>query len=273
MRLRWRLVGLAVAASIVAPAGARAQFEALRLVDLPAIGAWAEYQVTRRNPSQRQVLRQRVAYIARQVVGGEEFDWFQIEMESDDYGQLRLPVVTQLALRRADAESRRDLYRKMRELVVQIRAGDLPPFRLGRDLLDVGMERALLAGGSAGPGSDVEYAFRDLEPATVPSPLGDLACRHVAGSGKAEVVLSPEDGRRYPVDTELELWYTPEVPFGLVRQSLRTSGKGPQSETLSLTIDSEEVTELVACGTGAQSATRGPVLPWDPALLRRLAAK
>ena len=262
---------IAALLSILTPGALLAQFEALRVVDLPAVGAWAEYLVTRRNESQRIVMSQRVSFLGRQLLEDGEHYWFQIEMESDDYGPKRVPIVTQIALRREDALSRRDYFRKIGEMLVQVRTGDAPIFRIGRASLAVGVDRNLLTGGERGAGTDVEYALRDLEPESVRTPAGEFLCEHRKGIGKAEVVLSPEDGGRYPVDAILELWTSTSVPFGLVKQVAQQKGAGPQTEGLSLTIDTEETTELVACGAGAASALLGPIVDYDPALASRLA--
>jgi hypothetical protein len=48
------------------------------------------------------------------------------------------------------------------------------------------------------------------------------------------------------------------------------SGEGPKTATLALTIDSEEITELTACGGGATSVMQGPVLEFEPGLAVKL---
>jgi hypothetical protein len=262
------MVWLGLILAIVAPPPARAQFEALGLVAMPPVGAWAEYQVTRRNSSLRVVLRQRVALIARERVGDTEVYWFQIEMETDDFAAKRLPMVTQIALRAEDALKREDYFRKIQEMIVRV--GGAEPFRLSRDLLAVGVQKNLLTGGQAGAGSDVRYTWRDLPAEPVKTAAGEFACRHKKGLGNAEVVLSYEEPTRYPVDAVLELWYRDEVPFGLVKSVTKQSGTGPQNEGLQLVIDTEETVELVACGTGAVSAITGPIVEWDPARLGAL---
>src|SRR5687767_13998849 len=127
MQLR-SAIRLAAFVTILAPTTAAAQLETLPHVELPAVGAWATYQLTRRNESQRIVTQQTVSLLARDTVAGEEFWWFQIEMESDDYGTERVPVVTQVALSREDALGRADYLRKARDMIVKV--GTAPAYRI-----------------------------------------------------------------------------------------------------------------------------------------------
>lgn len=258
---RW-FVALAL---ILAPGAAFAQFEGLRFVDVPPVGSWAEYQLTRRNESTRVVMSQKVALLSRVPVEGGEIYWFQIEMESDDFGSKRIPIISQIALDKDDAVSRKEYFRKTREMIVQV--GDAPAFRIAKDFLNVGVNKNMITGGSKGAGSDVEYTFRDLEAETLKTKAGDFVCQHKKGLGKAEVVLSltnptPE---RFPVDAIYEIWYSDKVPFGVVKQVTKQTGTGVQGQNVSARIDTEETLELVAYGGGARSAVRGAVADYNPA--------
>ena len=255
-----RLLALSL---ILAPTVASAQFEALRFVELPAVGAWARYESTLRNSSKRVVTFQKISLLARQSVGSEEYYWFQIEQESDDFAARRVPLVTQIALSREDALSRRDFFRKIQQMIVQI--GASPAFRVGRGLVALGMQKGLVTGGEQGSGSAVDYAFRDLGSELVRTKAGELNCQHQKGVGKAEVVLNIEDKTHAKVDAVLDLWYSPEIPFGIVKQVTTQSGAGPEIPNMSISLIGEETLELLDWGTGATSAITGPIQDYRPA--------
>ena len=261
-RRRWLLAAVFL---ILAPGGAFAQFEGLRFTDLPAVGTWSEYQVTRRNESSRIVTSQRLSFLGRTTVADGEYYWFQLEMESDDFGPRRVPMISQIALSKADALTRKDYFRNVREMIVQVASAK--PFRIAKDFIDVGVKRNMLTGGEKGAGSDVEYSYRELSPEKLKTKAGEFTCERKKGLGKAEIVLSltnpvPE---RFPVDSISDLWISKDVPFGTVKQVTKQTGKGPQTESLTARIDTEETVELVAFGTGAKSAIHGPVVDYSPA--------
>jgi hypothetical protein len=263
MRRTWLWLALA-APFILAPRPAAAQLDALRFVEIPPVGSWAEYQVTRRNESLRTVTSQRVAFLSRETVGNQEYYWFQIEMQSDDFGPKRVDMVSQIALRREDAVSGVGLIGKVREMIVQV--GSAPPVRIAREFMDVGIQKNLIASGEKGAGSDVEYAYRDLPAEKVKTRAGEFECAHKKGLGKAEVVLSLEDPKRYPGDSILELWYRKDIPFGVVKSVTKLTGKGPQQQQLSQMIDTEETLELHAFGAGATSKIQGKIFDYDPSI-------
>ena len=268
MKTASRLGIAIVVLSILAPVSALAQFETLEFVDLPAVGSWAEYRVTLGNTNQRTVTSQKVAFLSSQKSDEGWFYWFQLESESDDYGPKRVPVVIQFAVSKEAAHAHSNLFSNIRELIVQV--GDAPAFRVARSFIELGMTKGLLGGGAGGAGSPVDYLFRDLDVSKVKTKAGEFECKAKKGIGKAWVVLSLESPERFEVDSISELWYSDEIPFGLVRQVVSQSGDGPSERDLAMVIDSEQTVELTAFGAGARSAVKGEVFEYDPSLAREL---
>jgi len=245
-------IALMLVACLCAPALASAQLDCIPFVGLPSVGAWAEYIVTNANSATRTVTSQTVSLLSTQTVDDQEYLWFQIETESDDFGSERRTVVTQMALSRADAEKGGDLMRNVRELIFQVEG--MQGVRVASDFVDLLVKKGLIAGGTGGAGTSVVYDFRDHEPTSVATKAGEFEAQHKKGIGQAEIILNLNDPKRQPVDSIQDLWFDADVPFGLIRQVTKISGGEGKSG-----VDSEHTVELVAFGTGAVSAIRGEV--------------
>ena len=261
--------GTAALFLILAPAATYAQFETLRFTEVPAVGSWAEYRLTSDTGGSKRIMPQVVSLVSRSQVGDQEYLWFQVETEIDGLGPKRQSLVYQFAVPVAAVEQPSDMFTKIHEMIVQI--ADRPAFRVARDFLNVGISKNLLVGGSGGAGTEVDYQYRDLDAEKVETPAGVIECTHKKGIGEGEVVLSYDDPKRFGVDSIVDMWYSDQVPFGLVKRTVRTTGKEeakiPGGD---VTLDNEETTELVAWGTGAKSAIQGQVFDYSPAIAEQL---
>lgn len=255
------------AAIVLMPSLAFAQFEALRFVDLPAVGSWAQYQVSSGARTKRTIVTRKISFLSRQQVEGAEYYWFQMETQSDDYGPNRVNLTMQFAVEKQDVMVGEDLFRKIREMIVQV--GDATAVRIAHDFLRMGVDKGLISGGTGGAGSNIKFDFQDQSNEVLTVKAGPFNCAHKRGVGKGEVLLSLQEPARHAIDSVRDIWYATEVPFGLVRQRSEQSGKDVATGDVLAAVESVEEVELLAFGTGAKSAIRGQVQEYSPDVVRK----
>ncbi len=223
----WHLL---ILVCIAVPLSALSDTPSFKVTATTPVGSWVEreqHTVDHKNRETVSVMRQTM--VDRTEIDGETYYWvetvatnYKVNRKGDRRKQgdpaIVKALIAQSALDGDPANIANNLAGYGKEIIFQ--SGSSQPMRIREGGMMGGMMMQAL-------GIKVDYQFRRLGAEKVDTPAGQFEAEKFAGSGNTEAQILFQ---RISVQSESEIWMTPDIPFGFARMVSKETVNGkPQS--------------------------------------------